>query len=228
MSKATTFGQWLKQRRKVLGLTQKELAQQAGCAEVTLRKIEAGDLHPSAPLAASLAKAVGAADADLPGIVALARGARRRAYAGSALEQAAPSQQPPSSTHPPHWPRTRHRRRAQTAALRRRTADHPAGSAGRRQDPAGPGCGRGCAGALRARRLLRAPGSHRRSRSSRLGHRPGPGLADERPQLRPHCSCAPTWRRSTCCWCSTTSSRSSRPRRWWTTCCAAARGCTSW
>ena len=70
-----TFGEWLKQRRKVLGLTQKELAQQAGCAEVTLRKIEAGDFHPSAQLALSLAKAVGAADADLPGLVSLARGA---------------------------------------------------------------------------------------------------------------------------------------------------------
>lgn len=49
MSNMTTFGQWLKQRRKALGLTQKELAQRAGCAEISLRKIEAGDLHPSAP-----------------------------------------------------------------------------------------------------------------------------------------------------------------------------------
>ena len=75
MSDATTFGQWLKQRRKTLRLTQRELAQQAGCAEVTLRKIESGDLHPSAPLAASLAKALGATDADLPDIVTFARGA---------------------------------------------------------------------------------------------------------------------------------------------------------
>ena len=92
MSKATTFGQWLKQRRKVLGLTQKELAQQAGCAEVTLRKIEAGDLHPSAPLAASLAKAVGAADADLPGIVTFARSAGDELHRAGTLEQAAPPQ----------------------------------------------------------------------------------------------------------------------------------------
>lgn len=75
MSKATTFGQWLKQRRKLLGLTQKQLAQRAGCAEVTLRKIEAGDLQPSAQLAASLAKAVGATDADLSGILTFARSA---------------------------------------------------------------------------------------------------------------------------------------------------------
>ena len=75
MSKATTFGQWLKQRRKALGLTQKELAQQVGCAEITLRKIEAGDLQPSAPLVASLARVVGAAEGDLPGLLSLARGA---------------------------------------------------------------------------------------------------------------------------------------------------------
>ncbi|MGB3061579.1 MAG: helix-turn-helix transcriptional regulator, partial [Anaerolineae bacterium] len=75
MISTQTFGQWLKQRRKALGLTQKDLAQRAGCAEVTLRKIEAGDSHPSATLAASLARAVGAADADLPAIVGVAVGA---------------------------------------------------------------------------------------------------------------------------------------------------------
>ncbi|MFZ1554100.1 MAG: helix-turn-helix domain-containing protein, partial [Anaerolineae bacterium] len=74
MGQTMIFNQWLKQRRKALGLTQKELAQQAGCAEVTLRKIEAGDFHPSAPLAASLARAVGATDVDLPSLVTLARG----------------------------------------------------------------------------------------------------------------------------------------------------------
>lgn len=56
MSNRSDFGHWLKQRRKALGLTQKELAQQAGCAEVSLRKIEGGDLHPSAPLVPSLAR----------------------------------------------------------------------------------------------------------------------------------------------------------------------------
>ncbi|MFZ2360066.1 MAG: helix-turn-helix domain-containing protein [Anaerolineae bacterium] len=69
-----TFGQWLKRRRKSLGLTQKELAQQAGCAEVSLRRIESGDLQPSATLVASLAQALGVADASLPGLVSLARG----------------------------------------------------------------------------------------------------------------------------------------------------------
>ena len=38
MNTALTFGAWLKRRRGGLGLTQKELAQQVGYAEVTLRK----------------------------------------------------------------------------------------------------------------------------------------------------------------------------------------------
>lgn len=75
MTSIQTFGQWIRHRRKLLGLTQKELAQQAGCAEVTLRKIEAGDLQPSAPLASSLATAAGAVDADLPAIAEFALGA---------------------------------------------------------------------------------------------------------------------------------------------------------
>lgn len=45
MTDRSHFSHWLRHRRKALGLTQKELAQLAGCAEVTLRKIEAGDIH---------------------------------------------------------------------------------------------------------------------------------------------------------------------------------------
>ena len=71
----TTFGQWLKQRRRALGLTQKEMAQQAGCAEVTLRKIEAGNLHPSSQLVTCLARRLGVLDADLPEIMAFAHSA---------------------------------------------------------------------------------------------------------------------------------------------------------
>ncbi|HRI55575.1 MAG TPA: helix-turn-helix transcriptional regulator, partial [Anaerolineae bacterium] len=68
MDNTDSFGQWLRQRRKALNLTQKELAQQAGCAEITLRKIEAGDLQPSAALVTSLARRLRVAEADLPGL----------------------------------------------------------------------------------------------------------------------------------------------------------------
>ena len=74
MGMTPTFGHWLRQRRKALGLTQKALAQEAGCAEVTLRKIESGDLQPSAPLVASIAQALGVDERDLPGLMSLARG----------------------------------------------------------------------------------------------------------------------------------------------------------
>ena len=51
-----TFGAWLKQRRKQLHLTQRDLAEQAGYAEVTLRKVEADELRPSREMAQRLAE----------------------------------------------------------------------------------------------------------------------------------------------------------------------------
>lgn len=42
-----SFGEWLKRQRSSRGLTQKQLAQQIGCATITLRKIESEDRHPS-------------------------------------------------------------------------------------------------------------------------------------------------------------------------------------
>lgn len=56
MKPALTFGGWLKRRRGGLGLTQKELAQQAGYAHVTLRKVEADELRPSREMAERLAE----------------------------------------------------------------------------------------------------------------------------------------------------------------------------
>ncbi len=95
MSTVTTFSQWLKQRRKVLGLTQRDLAQQANCAEVTLRKIEAGDLHPSAQLVASLIKCLAVTDADLPDILE---------FALSASDQHAPVARRGKSLRPNNLP----------------------------------------------------------------------------------------------------------------------------
>jgi hypothetical protein len=43
------FRDWLKQRRKGLDLTQKELARRAGCSIYTVRRIEEGVLRPAAP-----------------------------------------------------------------------------------------------------------------------------------------------------------------------------------
>ena len=55
MGDEVTFGSWLKQRRKELGVAQEELAEQIGCSEVMLRKLEAGERHPSGQVAQLLA-----------------------------------------------------------------------------------------------------------------------------------------------------------------------------
>jgi transcriptional regulator with XRE-family HTH domain len=51
----TPFGEWLRQRRHLLDLTQADLAQRTGCAAVTIRKLEAGERKPSPELARLLA-----------------------------------------------------------------------------------------------------------------------------------------------------------------------------
>lgn len=50
-----SFGQWVKARRHSLDLTQEELADRAGCATISIRRIEAGTLRPSVQLAEQLA-----------------------------------------------------------------------------------------------------------------------------------------------------------------------------
>ena len=59
MSAEPGFGSWLKQRRKELGLTQKELAKGVGCSPVTIEKIEAGERRPSRQIADLLAEFLG-------------------------------------------------------------------------------------------------------------------------------------------------------------------------
>ncbi|GAC1538905.1 MAG: hypothetical protein NVS2B7_10280 [Herpetosiphon sp.] len=56
MTPERAFGQWLKQRRKALDLTQEELAERVGCAVETIRKIEAGQRRPSRDIAEHIAQ----------------------------------------------------------------------------------------------------------------------------------------------------------------------------
>ena len=58
MDTITSFGSWLKQRRKALDLTQEELARRIGCATVTLQKIELDERRPSKEIAARMAEAL--------------------------------------------------------------------------------------------------------------------------------------------------------------------------
>src|SRR5690349_1422308 len=51
-----TFGQWVKDQRKALGLTQAELAQRVACSKSMINKIEGGLRIPTSPLLALLAQ----------------------------------------------------------------------------------------------------------------------------------------------------------------------------
>lgn len=68
------FGDWLKQRRKSLDLTQEELAQRAGCSVFALRKIESGERRPSKQLAQLLAGALAIPGEERERFVRAARG----------------------------------------------------------------------------------------------------------------------------------------------------------
>ena len=55
MKARDSFGNWLRQRRKALDLTQIDLADQVGCSVVTVRKIEADERRPSKQITHRLA-----------------------------------------------------------------------------------------------------------------------------------------------------------------------------
>lgn len=55
MSESTSFGTWLRQRRKEQGIKPDELAELIGCSPVTLQKVEAGERRPSRQIALLLA-----------------------------------------------------------------------------------------------------------------------------------------------------------------------------
>ena len=67
------FGLWLKRRRRALDITQEELAQQIGCALVTLRKIESGERRPSKSILERLFLILSLPPAEQPAFMAYAR-----------------------------------------------------------------------------------------------------------------------------------------------------------
>ncbi|MEI7845132.1 MAG: protein kinase, partial [Chloroflexota bacterium] len=58
MNQGISFGNFVRQHRRKLDLTQDELARRVGCAAITLRKIESDDLRPSVQIAERLAIAL--------------------------------------------------------------------------------------------------------------------------------------------------------------------------
>ena len=74
MQDEISFGSWLRKQRRTLDLTRQTFADQVGCAEVTLRRIEAGTLKPSKQLAQTLLEKLGVPKAEQSQWIAFARG----------------------------------------------------------------------------------------------------------------------------------------------------------
>src|SRR5690349_6691314 len=74
MQEEISFGVWLRKQRRALDLTRQAFADQVGCAEVTLRRIEAGTLKPSRELANIILEKMGIREAERPQWISFARG----------------------------------------------------------------------------------------------------------------------------------------------------------
>jgi predicted ATPase/transcriptional regulator with XRE-family HTH domain len=74
MERQDFFGEWLRERRRVLDLTQVEMAQCVGCSASALRKIETGERRPSKQLAWLLADCLGIPANERPAFTKAARG----------------------------------------------------------------------------------------------------------------------------------------------------------
>ena len=74
MKEHLPFGEWLRKQRRALDLSRQDLANRAGCAEITLRRIEAGTLKPSKELAFLLLEKVGISQSEREEWIHYARG----------------------------------------------------------------------------------------------------------------------------------------------------------
>lgn len=74
-----SFGEWLKRQRSGRGLTQEKLAQQIGCATITLRKIESEERHPSAQIVERLSEIFNIPQKEQTAFLRFARGDWRSA-----------------------------------------------------------------------------------------------------------------------------------------------------
>ena len=74
MPESMSFGNWLRQKRRALDLTQKALAEQVGCAEITVRRMEADEYQPSNELAHVLFEKLGIPESERIHWVRFARG----------------------------------------------------------------------------------------------------------------------------------------------------------
>ena len=73
MTDEPAFGSWLRQQRRELGIAQEELAERIGCSAIMLRKLEAGERHPSNQIAQLLADYLGIPANEREAFIAFAR-----------------------------------------------------------------------------------------------------------------------------------------------------------
>jgi predicted ATPase/DNA-binding XRE family transcriptional regulator len=74
MPESISFGTWLRQQRRALDLTQKALADKVGCAEITVRRMEADEYKPSSELALALFEKLGIPEPERTQWIRFARG----------------------------------------------------------------------------------------------------------------------------------------------------------
>jgi tetratricopeptide (TPR) repeat protein/transcriptional regulator with XRE-family HTH domain len=74
MNDITSFGEWVKHRRKLMDLTQAQLAQRVGCAVITLKKIEGDERRPSQHMAELLAESLLVPQPERAQFLSMARG----------------------------------------------------------------------------------------------------------------------------------------------------------
>jgi predicted ATPase/DNA-binding XRE family transcriptional regulator len=74
MPASMSFGTWLRQKRRSLDLTQKVFADQIGCAEITVRRMEADEYKPSKELAFTLFEKLGIPESERSQWILFARG----------------------------------------------------------------------------------------------------------------------------------------------------------
>lgn len=99
MPTTSSFGDWLRQRRRALGLTHAALASVVHCSVSALRKIEQDERRPSRHLAERLANGLQVSDRDRARFLEIARGERRVDQLG-ALAPVSPPALPPMAIDP--------------------------------------------------------------------------------------------------------------------------------
>jgi predicted ATPase/transcriptional regulator with XRE-family HTH domain len=95
MDVPTSFGHWVRMRRRAMDLTQDALGRAAGCSTVTIRKLESDERRPSRQIAERLADCLQIAPHERAAFIGLARAEVVGVESGAATKP--PSQRPRSN-----------------------------------------------------------------------------------------------------------------------------------